>query len=173
VALPLVFGRGLTHADLGGSRGVATPKVKPGLKKFIQGWLINTLAVLIAVVILRGHIRGQGMADLFVAALLLGVLNTFLRPILLLLTLPLLIFSLGLFTIVINACLLYVVHWLMGSHFEIDGFGWALLGAVIMSLISVPLNILTGSGSTRMTFRRQTRPPASKSDDSDGPVIDV
>jgi len=147
--------------------------VKPGLKKFIQGWLINTLAVLIAVLILRGHIRYQTTVDLFLAALLLGVLNTFLRPIMLLLTLPLLILSLGLFTIVINACLLYLVHWMMGAHFVIDGFGWALLGSVIMSVISLPLHVLTGGGSARVSFRHQTRPPNSKSDDGDGPVIDV
>lgn len=147
--------------------------MKPGLKRFIQSWLINTLAVLIAVLILRGHIRYQATVDLFMAALLLGVLNTFLRPLLLLLTLPLLIFSLGLFTIVINACLLYLVHWMMGAHFVIDGFGWALLGSVIMSVISLPLNILTGGGNARVKFGRQARPRHSKTDGDDGPVIDV
>lgn len=144
--------------------------VKPGLKRFIQSWLINTLAVLVTVLILRGHIRYQTTVDLFVAALLLGVLNAFFRPIMMLLALPLLIFTLGLFMIVINACLLYVVHWLMGSHFEVDSFGWAMLGSLIIGIISLPLNILTGLGNTRVTIHRQKRPP---DDPSNGPVIDV
>ena len=144
--------------------------MKPGLKKFIQSWLINTLAVLITVLILRGHIRYQTTVDLFVAALLLGVLNAFFRPIMMLLALPLLIFTLGLFMIVINACLLYAVHWLMGSHFEVDSFGWAMLGSLIISIISLPLNILTGRGNARITIKRQKRPP---DDPSNGPVIDV
>lgn len=144
--------------------------MKPGLKRFIQSWLINTLAVLVTVLILRGHIRYQTTVDLFVAALLLGVLNAFFRPIMMLLALPLLIFTLGLFMIVINACLLYVVHWLMGSHFEVDSFGWAMLGSLIISVISLPLNILTGMGNARVTIQRQKRPP---DDPSNGPVIDV
>jgi putative membrane protein len=147
--------------------------VKPGLKRFIQNWLINTLAVLVTVLILRGHIRYQNAVDLFAAALLLGILNAFFRPLMMYLALPLVILSLGLFMIVINACLLYLVHWMMGPHFEVDGFGWAMLGSVIISVISLPLNILTGGGNTRVTFGRQARPRHSKPDGDDGPVIDV
>lgn len=149
--------------------------MKPELKRFIQSWLINTLAVLVTVVILRGHIRYTGTADLFVASLLLGILNTFLRPLMLLVALPLLVLTLGLFTIVINACLLYVVHWLMGPHFEVDSFGWAMLGSVIISLISLPLNLLTGSGNARVKFQRHQRPPENRKPDDpgSGPVIDV
>ena len=144
--------------------------MKPGLKRFIQSWLINTLAVLITVRILDPHIRSGSTIDLFVAALLLGILNACFRPIMMLLALPLLIFTLGLFMIVINAFLLYVVHWLMGTHFEVESFGWAMLGALIIGIISLPLNILTGSGKARISVRRQKRPP---DDRSDGPVIDV
>jgi len=144
---------------------------KSGLKRFIQSWLINTLAVLITVLILHPHIRYENTLDLFVAALLLGILNAFFRPIMMLLALPLLIFTLGLFMIVINAGLLYVVHWLMGSRFEVESFAWAMLGALIMSVISLPLNILTGRSKSRVTVRRPKRPPDDRSDG--GPVIDV
>jgi putative membrane protein len=144
--------------------------MKPGLKRFIQSWLINTLAVLITVLILNPRIRYENTVDLFVAALLLGILNAFFRPIMMLLALPLLIFTLGLFMIVINACLLYVVHWLMGAHFEVDSFGWAILGSLIIGVISFPLNILTGMGNARVTVHRRKRPP---DDPSNGPVIDV
>lgn len=147
---------------------------KSPLKQFFQRWLINTLAVLITVVLLRGHIRYAEMVDLFVASLLLGILNAFIRPIMMLMALPLLIFTLGLFTLVINAALLYFVHWLMGPRFEVDSFGWALLGSVIISIVSVVLNILTGTGKARVTFRRgpPSEPPPGRGD-GNGPVIDV
>jgi putative membrane protein len=147
--------------------------VTPGFKKFIQSWLINTLSVLVAVVILRGHIRYATPVDLFVASLLLGVLNAFIRPLVLLLTLPLLIFTLGLFTLVINAALLFLVHWIMGERFEVDSFGWAMLGSLIISVISLPLNIMTGAGNTRLTVRRHQPPTDSKPGGGNGPVIDV
>src|SRR5438046_744840 len=110
--------------------------MQPGLKRFIQSWIINTLAVLVAAVVLRGHIHYQTPVDLIIASLLLGILNAFVRPILLLLALPLLIFTLGLFTLVINALLLCLVGVLMGSsHFQVDSFGFAFLGALIISLV--------------------------------------
>lgn len=145
---------------------------KSPLKQFFQRWLINTLAVLITVVLLRGHIRYSETVDLFVASLLLGILNAFIRPIMMLMALPLLIFTLGLFTLVINASLLYFVHWLMGPRFVVDSFGWALLGAVIISIVSVILNILTGTGRAQFTIRRG-RPPQPPRDGGNGPVIDV
>ncbi|MGA3285402.1 MAG: phage holin family protein, partial [Verrucomicrobiota bacterium] len=88
---------------------------------------------------------------------------------------PLLIFTLGLFTFVINALLLYGVGWLMGLwglQFTVDTFWSAFLGAFIISVVSIALNILTGTDKTRITFQRRQRPPP-KSDDDDGPVIDV
>ncbi|MSU59650.1 MAG: phage holin family protein [Pedosphaera sp.] len=144
---------------------------KPRLKQFFLRWLITTLAVALTVVLLRGHIRYSGPTDLFIAALLLGILNAFIRPIMMFMALPLLIFTLGLFTIVINASLLYLVHWLMGPRFEVDSFGWALLGALIISLVSVTLNILTGTSNARFSIRRGPPPPPR--DGGNGPVIDV
>src|SRR5438876_10309795 len=82
------------------------------VKKFIQSWFINTLAVLVAVYLVKG-IRYDKPLDLLVASLLLGILNAVLRPILLFLALPLLIVTLGLFTLVINALLLYFVGYVL------------------------------------------------------------
>jgi putative membrane protein len=151
--------------------------MKPGLKRFIQSWLINTLAVLVTVLLLPGlHFEQEHFLSPFVTALMLAVLNAFLRPFMLFLTRPLVVFSLGLFLIIINACLLYVVQalvGLVGVRFVIDNFWWAMLAAIIISVISVPLNLLTGSGNLRVTVRRQTRPPDSPSDGGNGPLIDV
>ncbi|MBU6411641.1 MAG: phage holin family protein [Verrucomicrobiota bacterium] len=148
--------------------------MQPGTRKllrFLQSWVINTFAVLVAAVILRGHIRYQTPTDLILASLLLGILNAFVRPILMFLALPLLIVTLGLFTWVINALLLYFVGVLMGPAFEVDTFGFAFLGALIISLVSMALNILTGTGGTHFTIHH--RPPRNHDDNDDGPVIDV
>jgi putative membrane protein len=146
--------------------------MQSGTKKnlrFLQTWAINTLAVAVAVEILHGHIHCEKNTDLLLAALFLGILNAFIRPILMLLALPLLIFTLGLFTLVINALLLYFVGVLLSPHFEVDSFGFAFLGALIISVVSIALNVLTGNA--RVSIRR--RPPPKKSDDDDKPVIDV
>jgi len=148
--------------------------MQPGARKFLRflgNWAINTLAVLVAAVILRGHIRYQTPGDLVLASLLLGILNAFVRPILMLLALPLVLFTLGLFMLVINALLLYFVGVLMGPHFQVDSFGFAFLGAIIIGIVSLALNMLTGLGGTRVTIHHRPRPPTSGNDD--GPVIDV
>jgi putative membrane protein len=141
------------------------------LKKFIQSWFINTLAVLVAVYLVK-QIRYEKPLDLLVASLLLGILNAVLRPFLMFLALPLLILTLGLFMLVINAMLLYFVGFILRPHFYVDNFGSAFLGALIISVISMILNALTGTGKTRVRIeRRQSRGHSDK--DDGGPVIDV
>jgi len=144
------------------------------LKKFIQSWLINTLAVLVAVFVVPGiHFKDHSLITPFVVSLVLGILNAFIRPILVLVALPLLILTLGLFMLVINALLLYLVGIVLQSHFQVDGFGPAFLGALVISIVSLCLNVLTGSGNARVEFRRHNRPPPKSDDSGDGPVIDV
>ena len=143
--------------------------MSPKLKKFLASWIINTLAVALAVKIVPG-IHYQKPLDLFLAALLLGVLNSILKPILMVLALPLLVFTLGLFMFVINALLLYFVGFLLQGHFSVDTFWSAFWGALIISIVSVFLNSITYTGNARVTFRRgPPRPPGS----GGGPVIDV
>ena len=139
------------------------------VKKFLQSWLIDTLAVLVAVSVLHG-IHYEKPLDLFAASLVLGILNSVLRPFLFFLTLPLLIFSLGLFTLVINAFLLYFVGFLLRPHFYVDGFWDAFWGALIISLVGLILHGLTGTGKARFRFEHRRPPP---NNDGGGPVIDV
>jgi len=151
--------------------------MQPGTRRFLrflQSWVINTLAVLVAYYIVPGIHFGRDSNFLapFIASLVLGILNAFIRPVLMLLALPLLIFTLGLFTLVINALLLYLVGWLLQPYFQVNTFGSAFLGALVISIVSIALNVLTGAGSTRVTFQRR-RPPPEKNDGDDGPVIDV
>ena len=143
------------------------------MRKFIQSWAINTLAVLVAVYIVPGiRFKDESLWTPFVTSLVLGILNAFLRPILMLWALPLLIFTLGLFRLVINAMLLYFVSFLLGRYFEVDSFGAAFLGALVISVVSVMLNLVAGSGRGRVRFERRTRPPDSDRGSS-GPVIDI
>ena len=144
--------------------------MSPTLKKFIRGWLINTLAVLVAEHIVPG-IHYYSITGLLIATLALGILNTFLRPVLLFLSLPLLIFTLGLFTLVINAVLLYCVGNLV-RDFHVDTFSSAFWGALIISIVSLILNSLTGGGSSRIAIRRD-KSSSSNRGDGGGPVIDV
>lgn len=141
------------------------------MKRFLQSWLINTLAVLVAVYVVKG-IRYEKPLDLVVASLLLGVLNTVLRPLLLLLALPLLIFTLGLFTLVINAGLLFFVGDLLRPHFQVDSFRAAFWGALVISIVSLILNTLTGAGNARVRIDRRRSPPGGGPGGS-GPIIDV
>lgn len=143
---------------------------KHGLKQFFQRWLITTLAVALTAVILKDHIHYTGWQYLLLASLLLGIFNAFIRPIMMLLALPLLIFTLGLFMLVINASLLWLVGVILKPNFVVDSFGWALLGSVIISVVSLALNVLTGTNRARFRVRRG--PPPNR-DDGNGPVIDV
>jgi putative membrane protein len=157
-----------------GVRRLDRLNMKPGIKTFIQRWIITTLAVLVAVYIVPGiQFRGGSLWTPFMASLVLGILNAFIRPILMFFALPFLIVTLGLFTLVINALLLYLVGLILGDYFVVDSFGSAFLGSLIISVVSVALNILTGSGNARVTFRRGRRPPDSDRKDGNGPVIDV
>jgi len=146
--------------------------------RFLQSWVINTVAVLVAVMILGNHISyGDRLVNLLAVSLLLGILNAFVRPILMLIALPLLIFTLGLFTLVINALLLGLLTLLLpffrvtgdGVHFS---FGYAFLGALIISVISVALNLLTGNARISVQRRPPPGPPKTPGGGS-GPVIDV
>lgn len=143
--------------------------------RFLQSWVINTLAVLVAVAILDPHISyGGKLENLLIASLLLGILNAFVRPILMLIALPLLIFTLGLFTLVINALLLYVVKLIL-PFFHVQSFGYAFLGALIISVISLALNVLTGNARVKVEQRRPPGPPnnSGSGGGGSGPVIDV
>jgi putative membrane protein len=143
------------------------------IKRFLQGWAINTLAVLVAAFVLPG-ISYVTWQDLLLASLLLGVLNAFVRPLLMLVALPLLIVTLGLFMLVINALLLLLVGQIVHG-FTVESFWWAVLGSIIISVISLLLNTLTGAGKSRIHFRRggATQAPSNRHDDGNGPVIDV
>jgi putative membrane protein len=101
-------------------------------------WLTLTGAILIASYMLDG-IHVSGFMSALGAAAILGILNAFFRPIALILTLPINILSLGLFTFVINAVMLKMASGVIGG-FDVRGFWPAVFGALIISLVSWGLN---------------------------------
>ena len=107
-------------------------------------WLINALALLIVSYVPYGrsqliHIDGAGAA--LVAAMVLGIVNTFIRPIFIFLSLPMQFATFGLFTLVINALMLMLGDWLMGSSFNLHGGLFAaIIASVLLSLTGAALN---------------------------------
>jgi putative membrane protein len=142
------------------------------MRTFLKSWVINTLAVLMAVYMVPGiHFKDNSLWTPFITSLVLGILNAFIRPVLMVLALPLLIFTLGLFTLVINALLLYFVSFLLGNYFAVDSFGAAFLGALVISIVSLLLNLITGSSRARVRIHHRHGPPDSEG--GGGPIIDV
>lgn len=141
------------------------------MKRFLQNWLIGTCAVLVAVYVVPG-VHYEKPLDVLVASLLLGILNAFVRPILLVLTLPLVLLSLGLFVLVINGLLLWLVSWLMRPHFYVEDFWAAFWGALVISVVSTLLGRVTGVHKNPAAGV-VTRPPPSRPQGGGGPVIDI
>ncbi|MFO7598358.1 MAG: phage holin family protein [Candidatus Desulfacyla sp.] len=117
-------------------------------------WLILTAAITVASYLITG-IQVSGFFSAFFAAAILGVLNVFFRPILLILTLPINILTLGLFTFVINAVLLKMASGVI-SGFEVHGFWSAVWGALIISLVNWLLgSFITDRGTVGYTDLRR------------------
>ena len=101
-------------------------------------WLLNTIALFIVIYFVP-HFHYRDIVSLAIAALVLGLLNAIVRPILFLLTLPVTILTLGLFVFVLNAIMLEMTAYLVPG-FAIDSFGWAIVGAIVLSIVSIVTN---------------------------------
>jgi len=108
------------------------------MKGIVIRWLILTAAIMFASYILDG-IQVKGFFTALFAAAILGILNAFFRPILIILTLPINILSLGLFTFIINAMLLKMASGVI-SGFQVYGFWSAVFGSLLISLVSWALS---------------------------------
>ncbi len=108
------------------------------IRNIIIRLFVNTVALAVAGYFISG-ISYYRFEDLVIAAALFGVLNTFIKPILIILTLPINLLSLGLFTFIINAAMLGLTGAFL-EGFSVSGFWPALAGAIIISLVSIVLN---------------------------------
>lgn len=104
------------------------------MRHFIFRWLVTTVGVMVAAVFIPG-IRYDGTGSLIGAALLLGLLNAFVRPVLLILGAPLILLTLGIFILLVNGLMLYWVPSVV-SGFHVESYGSAFWGAIVVGLIS-------------------------------------
>jgi putative membrane protein len=115
--------------------------------RFIVRLLINAAALWAAIRLVPGISFEGGWPALFGVALIFGVLNAVIRPILFVLTLPALILTLGLFTFVLNAFMLWLTSAasdVLGLRFTVEGFQSAFLGALIITIVSFVLSLVVG-----------------------------
>ena len=123
---------------------------------FVIRWLITAAGVWVAANLVGG-IHLEGAESTLAVALILGLLNAYLKPLLVVGTLPALLTTAGLFLIVINTVLLALTAWIAGKfdsvHFAIDSFGAAFWGAVIISLVSFLLSLFVSPERIARNFR--------------------
>ena len=114
------------------------------IRRLLLRWLINALAIYVATKVVPG-INAQDEWAIIAVALILGLVNAFIRPILKFMTCPLILLTLGLFTFVINGAMLWLSAWVagqLGVGFSVAGFRPAFLGALVISLVSLALTLL-------------------------------
>ena len=112
------------------------------LRRFLVTWAFNFVALWVAALLLSG-IDYDGIGVLIVAALVFSIVNIFVRPLLILFTLPLVLLTLGLALFFINLFMLYLTSWIV-DDFTIDSFWWAFLATIIVWLVNTVLEAFFG-----------------------------
>jgi putative membrane protein len=115
------------------------------MTKFILRWVINAVALFLAVYFVPGVNLDGGLTSLIWLALIFGLINAFLRPLLKLLTCPLIFLTLGLFTLLINTFLFWLtgqVGQAVGINLTINGFWAAFLGGLVVTVVSVVMSLI-------------------------------
>ncbi|MFG2789040.1 phage holin family protein [Streptomyces sp. NPDC048419] len=120
------------------------------MKNFVVKTIANAGALAVAVwlldkITLTGDSTGKKTGTLIIVALIFGLVNFLVKPVVKLLSLPLMILTLGLFTLIVNALMLLLTSWLAGKFdlsFHVDGFWTAVLGGLIISIVSWALHVV-------------------------------
>ncbi len=130
--------------------------------KLLLRLIINAIALAVAAAIVPGiQFNGEGtqaLGSLVVVALIFGLVNAIIKPLLVLVTCPFYILTLGLFTFVVNALMLMLTSWLAGPRFVVSGFWSALLGSIIISLVSMLLSAFLGESRQKKHASPPNRP---------------
>jgi putative membrane protein len=111
------------------------------MRGFAIRWVGNVVALFVAAWILSGVGYGDQWWTLFIAAAVFTLVNAWLKPVLTVLSIPFIIVTLGLFYFLLNVLMLYLTDWLV-PHFEISGFGWGVLAAIIVSIVNGLMNMV-------------------------------
>ena len=111
------------------------------MRAFAIRWVGNVVALFVAAWILSGISYGSQWWTLFIAAAVFTLINAWVKPVLTILSLPFIVVTLGLFYFLINVFMLYVTDWVV-PDFEIRSFWWAVLAAIIVSLVNGLMNLV-------------------------------
>jgi putative membrane protein len=110
---------------------------------FVISWAFNTIALLVATWLLPGVSYDDSWWALLLAGIVFTAVNMWVKPVIAILSLPFIVVTLGLFYFLINILMLYLTDWLV-ADFDIDGFGWAILAAIIVSAVNGILHAFLG-----------------------------
>ncbi len=122
------------------------------MRRFLIRWLVASIALYAAVRLVGGIQYDGSWTTLAGMALVFGLVNAFIRPLMTFLSCPLIIFTLGVFVLVINGAMLLLAAWLaqlFGIGFSVNSFGAAFWGALVVSAVSFLLNLLIGDDRER------------------------
>ncbi len=110
---------------------------------FLVNMVISAIAILISSFLIPG-IRVDGFVSALLLAVVLAILNRIIKPILVIFTLPITLFTIGLFYLVINVILIYIADWIVGDGFKVSGFFPALFFSIVLSLVNSVLDAMAG-----------------------------
>jgi putative membrane protein len=115
------------------------------MRNFVLRLIVNAIALAVTAALLPGiHIRDDSIGTLLIVAFIFGVVNAIIKPILIILSCPLVILTLGLFLLVVNGIMLLITDAIAGNRLEIDTFWWAVLGGLIISFVGSVLENALG-----------------------------
>ena len=123
------------------------------LRRWVLQWLITSLAIFAAFSLVPGITFSGNGYEIGIIAMIYSVINLLIRPILTLITCPMIILTLGMFTVIINAILLLLTANFakyLGIDFHVETFMTALIGAIVISLTTFVLNLLSGEGTVKV-----------------------
>ncbi|NJL92308.1 MAG: phage holin family protein [Anaerolineae bacterium] len=109
------------------------------MRRLILSWLVNAVSLFVVASVLPGVTLAEGITTLLLVALLIGLINAVLRPLLYFASCGLIVLTLGLIIPILNALLLLLADRLAGDRFEIAGIGWAIIAALMMGVINAVL----------------------------------
>jgi putative membrane protein len=119
-----------------------------GMRELAIRWIGNVVALFVAAWILSGISYGDQWWTLFIAAAVFTLINTWVKPVLTILSIPFIVVTLGLFYFLINVLMLYITDWVV-PDFEIRTFWWAVLAAIIVSLVNGALSLVLPDDRSR------------------------
>jgi putative membrane protein len=125
------------------------------LMPFLVHWAITALSLWLASLVFKG-LKFESAGALIISALLLGLANALVKPLLIILTLPLTLVTFGLFILVINALMILLVAWIV-KGFKVSGFWTAFFAAIFISLLSILIGSLVSEGDPRTEIRMPGR----------------